>query len=259
MGDKPVSENLFADFAVDYDRMIDWQARLKREAPFFQRVFAEGNAGKVLDAACGTGHHAILFASWGIKVSGIDDSGDMINKARKSAVEAGWDIDFRTGGFKDIGLEFTEEFDVVTCIGNSLPHIKLRESLTQAFSSFYNSLKPGGLLVIQMRNYQRVIAREEKFMPLNTRIDDGKEFLYLRITEPGTDFVTFNIVVFMKDEAGNWSYRVETEKLKPWIARDIEDSLNKTGFCIEGMYGDYGFAGFNSLDSTDLVIIARKC
>jgi len=62
----------------------------------------------------------------------------------------------------------------------------------------------------------------------------------------------------VKDEAGNWSYRVESEILRPWTSQDIEINLNKTGFLITGMYGNYGFGSYNPLDSTDLVIVARK-
>jgi SAM-dependent methyltransferase len=257
MVSKPESENLFTDFAVDYERMINWPTRLQREAPFFRKVFADANAARVLDAACGTGHHAILFASWGLDVAAIDESEDMINKARQLAADDGRNVDFRTGGFNEAGI-FTQEFDVVTCIGNSLPHIKSEADLKQAFLSFHQVLRPGGFLVIQQRNYQRMIAREEKFMPLNTRIEDGKEFLYLRMTELGDDLVTFNIVVLMKDETGNWSYRVESEKLRPWDAHDIETNLTATGFSINGIYGDYGFNSFDFQDSTDVVIVARK-
>ena len=258
MCSKPKSENLFVDFAVDYDRMINWPTRLKRETPFFQKVFAQVNAAKVLDAACGTGRHAILFASWGLAVSGLDVSKDMIAKARQAAAETGLDIDFRVRGIEEADSEFMKEFDAVTCIGNSLPHLKSIEDLKRAFVSLRNVLKPGGLMLLQLRNYHRVIAREEKFMPLNTRVEDGKEFLYLRMTEMGNEFVTFNIIVLVKDEAGNWSYRVESEKLKPWQAPDIEASLNETGFSITGKYGDFGFSSFDPRDSTDLIIVARK-
>lgn len=258
MSSKSKSENIFNEFAVDYDRMINWPARLKRETPFFQKVFAEGNAAKVLDAACGTGHHAILFASWGLKVSGLDVSKDMIAKARQAAAEAGREVDFQAGPFEEAGSEFGEEFDAVTCIGNSLPHVKSFEDLKRSFVSLHKVLKPRGQLILQLRNYHKVIAREEKFMPLNTRVENGKEFLYLRMTEMGNDLVTFNIIVLVKDEAGNWSYRVESEKLKPWLAPDIEAYLNETGFSITGVYGDFGFGSFDPRDSTDLIIVARK-
>lgn len=258
MVSKPISENLFNNFAIDYDRMINWPTRLMRETPFFQKVFAEVNASKVLDSACGTGHHTMLFASWGLNASGWDVSRDMIAKAQQAAAEAGWDIDFRARGLEEADSEFAEEFDAVTCIGNSLPHVKSVDNLKRAFVSWHNLLKPGGLILLQLRNYHRVIAREEKFMPLNTRVEDGKEFLYLRMTEMGNEFVTFNIIVLVKDEAGNWSYRVESEKLKPWLAPDIEAILNETGFSITGKYGDFGFSSFDSRDSTDLIIVARK-
>lgn len=255
---KTPAENLFTDFAVDYDRMINWPARLAREAPFFQEVFKAGRAAKVLDVACGTGRHAIMFASWGLDVSAIDVSNSMIERARYAAVQSGCSVDFRVKGLEEAGVEYGETFDAITCIGNSLPHIKSQEGLHKALDSLGGALKPGGLLVLQLRNYQRVISRNEKFMPLNSRVENGKEYLYLRTNELGQDLITFNIIVLVKDEAYNWSYRVESEQLKPWVAGDIETCLRKTGFTITEMYGDFASGSYQALDSTDLVIVARK-
>ena len=50
----------------DYDRMVSWQGRLAREEAFFQRLFDENGVHSVLDAACGTGMHAIAFARRGL-------------------------------------------------------------------------------------------------------------------------------------------------------------------------------------------------
>ncbi len=62
------SENLFSGFVTDYDRMIDWEKRLAREAPFFKKIFAETKPGKLLDTACATGHHALMFYSWACRL-----------------------------------------------------------------------------------------------------------------------------------------------------------------------------------------------
>ncbi|MBU7005927.1 class I SAM-dependent methyltransferase [Phosphitispora fastidiosa] len=85
------SENLFSGFASDYDRMIDWEKRLTREAPFFKRLFAERVSGKVLDTACATGRHALMFGSWGLQVAASDASSEMIDRARANALNSGYD------------------------------------------------------------------------------------------------------------------------------------------------------------------------
>ena len=51
----------------DYDRMVSWEGRLAREEQFFNRLFDENGTWSVLDAACGTGMHAIAFARGGMR------------------------------------------------------------------------------------------------------------------------------------------------------------------------------------------------
>lgn len=252
------TDNLFADFAEHYDRMINWNSRFERETPFYQKIFTDAGAKRVLDIACGTGRHAILFSSWGLEVCASDASEDMIITAKNNAREAGVNLNFKALPMEESAKEFSAGFDVVTCMGNSLPHIRTYDSLRQVFDSVSNLLKPKGIFAIQIRNYRRVQEKNEKYMPLNTYADGVREFLYLRVTEPGQELVKFSIIVFRKDEAGKWSYEVKSEELKPWIYNDIETSLTDTGFTIAGLYGGLDFSPFNPSESVDLVITAQK-
>lgn len=61
----------------------------------FVRVAAEhGFAGPVLDAGCGTGEHALLAASLGVPVVGVDLAETAIERARAKAVDRGLDAQF---------------------------------------------------------------------------------------------------------------------------------------------------------------------
>ena len=39
--------------------------------PFYRDLFAEAGVRTVLDTACGTGHHAEMFHSWGLASKGL--------------------------------------------------------------------------------------------------------------------------------------------------------------------------------------------
>lgn len=199
-----------------------------------------------------------MFSTWGLQVAAADVSNDMICTARKKAQMAGREIVFKTIGLADVDTAFKSDFDAIVCVGNSLPHIKTVEELQQSFLAMANLLKPNGLLVLQIRNYQRVYARNERFMPLNTRVEGNKEYLYLRMNDLEENSVSFNIISLTKDEAGKWSYRVETERLKPWTLPDVEANLSKAGLIEHELFGDFAFGPFKGLESTDLIVVARK-
>jgi SAM-dependent methyltransferase len=53
--------------------------------------------GRVLDAGCGTGEHALMAAALGLEATGIDAAPTAIEKARAKADERGLDIRFILG------------------------------------------------------------------------------------------------------------------------------------------------------------------
>ena len=74
----------FDDLTDVYEAMIDWPRRLANDGPFFQGLFEELGVRRVADVACGTGHHAAMFHSWGLLVEGADISPNMIERARRN-------------------------------------------------------------------------------------------------------------------------------------------------------------------------------
>jgi SAM-dependent methyltransferase len=64
------------------------------QAPFVRIASAPGFADPVLDAGCGTGEHALLAASLGLRVLGVDLAATAVSLARTKALERGLDAEF---------------------------------------------------------------------------------------------------------------------------------------------------------------------
>jgi SAM-dependent methyltransferase len=64
------------------------------QAPFVRIASERGFAGPVLDAGCGTGEHALLAASLGLRVLGVDLAATAVALARTKAIERGLDAEF---------------------------------------------------------------------------------------------------------------------------------------------------------------------
>ena len=77
-----MATNTFNELADIYEAMIDWPKRLAAEGPFYRRWFQQAGVKRVIDVACGTGHHAAMFHDWGLEVEGADLSPAMIQRAR---------------------------------------------------------------------------------------------------------------------------------------------------------------------------------
>lgn len=143
------------DFKVEaYDGMIDWPKRLATESIFYRWLFDRVHAKSVLDAACGTGRHAAMFADWGMVAQGADLSTGMIQRCQALHVPN----DLLSWQQRSFCQPPDRKFDVVICTGNSLALVDDLPTVDQALGAMMQALNPGGALVVQVVN---LFARSE--------------------------------------------------------------------------------------------------
>lgn len=89
--------------------------------PVFQKLADSGAIrGRVLDAGCGTGEHALMAAALGLDVTGIDSSPTAISRAQAKAKERGLTARFLVGNALDLA-SLGGPFDTV--IDSGLFHV----------------------------------------------------------------------------------------------------------------------------------------
>ena len=246
---------MYDELSSDYDRFVNWPSRLALELPFLHTELSQNGARRVLDSACGTGQHAIALAKLGFEVVGTDASAPMIEVARKNAAgQSG--IRFRVAAFGHMHAAVGGGFDAVLCLGNSLPHVLERESVGEALVDMATCLRPGGLLIIQNRNFDRVVTRKERWMEPQSRSEGDHEWLFLRFYDWEPDgLVGFNMVTLRRQGSGPWSQRVSHSLLRPQLRGELESALTSAGFAQTRAYGDLAGSAFDPLSSGNLVIV----
>ena len=248
---------LYDAFSADYDRFVDWPARLAYELPFLERLFRQHGVRRVLDAACGTGQHVLALARRGYDAAGADLSPRMIEQARARAAAAGLPVTFLISGFGELAGVFPEPSDAVICLGNSLPHLLSTAALQGALADFEAVLRPGGLLVVQNRNYDRVWPKRERYMPLQVHREGDREWLFFRFMDFHETTLTFNVVTFERAGA-SWTYRAGATELRPIFQAELEDWLPAAGFEGISFYGSYEGEAFDRQTSGDVIVVASK-
>ena len=238
-----------------YDLMVPWESRLSREKPFFQKLF-EAPPKRVLDAACGTGRHALMFHSMGHRVWGADISLSAIAHAGKISSEAGPGINFIAGDL--FAPSFRENvFDVVTVLGNSLAQFAGDEEMHRIFQGISGLLVPGGLCIFQIVNFHSSQVRGERFSPLRTAEKEGRDLLFQKFFDFNEESVTLNLLIFREEEKG-WSRQLETARLRPWKKEELDAVLEKAGFAARDWYGDFHFSPFEPAASKDIIGVAKR-
>jgi len=250
---------LYDSFSTDYDRFVNWEERLAYELPFIVRELQAVEARRVLDAACGTGMHAIALAQRGYEVTGADLSEPMIRRARENAAAAGVEARFVVAGFGELLEKVGGGFDALLCLGNSLPHVLTTDALHATLADFAAVLRPDGLLLIQNRNFDAVMAARERWMPPQAHGEGGREWLFVRFYDFNPDgTLTFNVVTLRRDQGGEWTQQVEATALRPLLRVELLEAVEAAGFGDIACYGDMMGAPFDIQASPNLVATVRR-
>lgn len=251
-GDDPYSR-------VDYRRIIAWPERIEREWPFLQRAF--GGAGRLLDLGCGTGEHSRFLASKGFDVTGIDASPAMLAKATDSPVPA--NLHFVAGDITDLVSLTDGLFDGALCLGNTLPHLGDDARLAAFARGLRARLRPGAPVLVQVLNYERILAKGLRFLPLNFRGADqaGGEVVFLRLMTPlGDGRIVFTPTTLRYRPGGDPPLEVVSSRnvvLRAWTRAQLAAALVEAGFPSIESYGTVGETPYLAMDSPDAVVLAR--
>ncbi|MCG5515024.1 MULTISPECIES: bifunctional 2-polyprenyl-6-hydroxyphenol methylase/3-demethylubiquinol 3-O-methyltransferase UbiG [unclassified Ectothiorhodospira] len=146
-------------FAEYWDDLVGWEARLAREGAFYNRHLHAHGAKQVIDIATGTGVNAVSLAQYGFEVTAVDGSENMLAKAQENAKSYG--VSFAEAKAVDwLSLDEslgTERFDAAVCLGNSFTHLFDHEDRRTALRAIFRILRPGGMLIIDQRNYDAML------------------------------------------------------------------------------------------------------
>lgn len=241
-----------------YDLMIDWQARLKREIPFYKTLFTRYRVKSILDCACATGRHAIEFAIQGYSVVGSDLNFDMLDLALQNAKKAKLELDFVYADFRKLTQYIPCPFDAVICVGNSLVQLKNEKEALSTLRQMRRVLNPKGILIIQILNFNRMRTQHISVLPLRSAKVAGKELLFLRVYQfPDKQHAQIQAIILTKQQK-HWEMNRHTTEMLAITKPKFQQLLTAAGFHKCYFYGDFKFSPFNEHTSPDLIIVAQN-
>ena len=147
------------EFVENWDDLIGWDGREDSEARFFHRILDAYGFEHVADIATGTGFHAVKLAQAGFKVTATDGAPTMVEKTIANAQAHGVALyDVRVADWLDLHKSFGDNaFDAVVCLGNAFTHLQEHEARRDALASIYAVLRPGGIVMLDHRNYDSIL------------------------------------------------------------------------------------------------------
>jgi SAM-dependent methyltransferase len=235
--------NNLPTFADVYDRLFP----LSKETLFFLRKHLP--IGKILDIGCATGSYLLELERLGYQGKGIDLDPNMIAIAKAKAKQRGLNSKFQVGDMMRLPSE-TENLGALS-IGNTLVHAPSVKAAGRVISGVYQCLKPGGVFILQIINYDRILDQKLDHLPL--------------ISYPGINFqrtyeYTADKIVFHSEiqltETGQILHH--TVDLMPIRQGEVIHLLESSGFLQCQAWSGFTDNPFDRDNSLQLVVTCHK-
>jgi SAM-dependent methyltransferase len=237
-----------------YDALVDWPRRLAIEEPLHRRLFQDAGVRRVLDPACGTGHHAAMFHSWGLQVEAADISPEMIEYCRSTHGES--------EALRWVVRSFVEPtaagaFDAVVCVGNSISLVPDVAMVNRAIGAMLNALRRGGVCVIQALNLWQVPEGPTVRQKCrHIRRDDGDRIVIKGLHRAGDrGFVEFAELSLTDGEVSSRFSRATMIGLRD---ADLCAAIESAGGRDIRIYGTFQNEPYEPEKSPDLIAVCSR-
>ena len=231
-----ITADYYQDLAADYDWLFDDDALaggLAINHPATARLLERTpHASTVLDAACGTGISAAALARRGYRVWAADGSEAMTEMAAARFRREHLEIPLVRCSWADLPAAVGERFDVVLCIGNSLVHAAGREAMIAALSGFRQMVRPGGHVVVDSRNWEKLHAERRVVQVANRMVTrGGRRCITLYAWEIPDRLHQEHVahLVFLFEDGGRISSREYRIGFHPFTAGELRERLEAAG------------------------------
>lgn len=172
----------YDDLAGSYHNIFtDWQHSVAIQGRTLDTLIRQalGNrAHRILDCAAGIGTQLIGLARHGHDVVGADISAGALRRARLEARRQGLASPLAVANMQRLPFA-NASFDVVVCADNAIAHLLEDGSLTIALGQMHRVLRPGGLVVLTLRDYDRLSVERPPVLP--THRSQGESGLVLTV------------------------------------------------------------------------------
>lgn len=224
----------YDELAESYHLLFqDWAESVRRQSeilgPLMERDMP-ARPLRILDCACGIGTQSLGLALRGHALLGVDLSEGAIRRARREAQQWGLSIQFEVADMRALSSLPQAGFDVVLSADNALPHLLTEQDLAAAAQQIAGKLRPGGLFLASIRDYDQIL-KEHPAMPPPAFFQDG---MYRRIYHQVWDWTgdrqyTAHLYITQETKAG-WTCRHFLATYRALLHDELTWILRQTGF-----------------------------
>ena len=221
---------------------------------FYLGLAEELGARTVVDLGCGTGVFCVDLARRGFAAIGVDPAAAMLDAARSRP-----DGDRPTwvhGSAADVP---TRVADLVVMMGHVAQYFLTDEDWAETLRQCHRILHNGGHLAFETRNPDRGWPQRwtrERTLSTLPHPDGGEFRTWVEVTEVSGSPTSFLETHVGHTELPDGTTFAHAETLRFRSEDEIRESLQKAGFAVEQVWGDWDRSPITT-DSDELIVLAR--
>ena len=204
---------------------------------------------EVLDLACGQGRHAVALARLGYRVTGLDYSTRLLDRARAEADSAGVEVAWVEGDMRR--LLWQDHFDAVINLTTAFGYFQTEDENEGVLRQVAQVLKPGGQFLIETMHRDYIVREYQQHDWYET--DEGTLVWSLRLFDAVRGRTT--VVERVRTADGEEGERLQT--IRVYTATEMHAMLRRAGLAPQDTWGDWDGEMF-TFESTRLIVRAVK-
>ena len=185
----------------------------------------------ILNVGCGTGKHdAILSKKLGCHITGVDQSGEMLEYARQNAQAAGANCDYIEADIRT--FQSSKQYDATLALFHVMSYMSTNCDIVDALNNIGAATKKGGMLIFDTWYGPGVLSDPPKDR-IKEACKDGMRAI--RIARPRMDaeknIVYVDYDIYMVDESKlNCIPIKETHAMRYFFVPELDLMLTSAGF-----------------------------
>jgi 2-polyprenyl-3-methyl-5-hydroxy-6-metoxy-1,4-benzoquinol methylase len=240
-------------FYEEISKYYDYIFPVSAETVDYIRRIAGKPPKNILDVACGTGGYSLELEKHGYNLMAVDIDKEMIDGLRVKALNKESKIEYLQTSMLELKEKLYDKvFDALFCIGNSLAHLDCNDEIGEFLNNAKSLLIPGGTLLIQTINFDRVLAKDVRSLPTICNEAVGLSFERFYRYERTLDKVFFKTILTVDGK------RIENEIPLTSVRHDeMVEMLKNAGFTEVNVFGDFSNSKYDKENSYLMVIEAK--
>lgn len=222
--------NSYHSFARVYDEFMDqtpyeeWGRNIKT----FLDKYQVKDGAEILDLGCGTGKMTKVLKGYGYRMTGLDNSQEMLEIAAGSGEDG---IFYICQDMRELSLLHPADAAVSTC--DSLNYILEPEDLIQVFARVRENLHEDGVFLFDMNTHYKY----ETLLAENTFAEDREDcsFIWQNFYNPEDRINEYDLTLFIRSDLGLYHKFEEVHFQRAYKAEEIVNALYSAGFLVREM------------------------